>query len=151
LRVLIVGGPGRGEALAASLVAEGHAVRVAGDEARRAAVESAGAQLWIGEPDVIGTLWRALDAVTVLLWALADDDRPDIHGSRLRFMLEKVTDSTVRGVLYETGGTHEESGLAEMRHARETNEIPWTTVDGGAEDWVAAARGAVTAVLEQPR
>jgi hypothetical protein len=105
----MVGGGCRGLRLARELVAEGNAVRaVTRGEEGRAAIEAAGSECWIGDPDRIGTLRYALDNVTVLLWLLGTATGPnvaDLHGSRLRMMLEKVTDTTVRGVLYEAAGT----------------------------------------------
>ena len=71
MRVLIVGGGCRGLDLARALVADGHAVRVVTrTEARRAAIEAAGGECWIGDPDRVGTLRYALENVTLLLWLL---------------------------------------------------------------------------------
>ena len=111
MRVLLVGGGCRGLDLTRRLVADGHAVRlVTRDAERRAEVEAAGAECWIGTPDVIGTLRYGLENVTLLLWLLgtAEGDAEKVsalHGSRLRMMLEKTTDTTVRGVIYEAAGT----------------------------------------------
>lgn len=156
----MVGGGCRGLSLARSLTAEGHAVRVVTrDPARRPAIDTAGAETWIGDPDVVGTLRYALDNVTVLLWLLgtATGDREKVaalHGSRLRMMLEKTTDTTVRGVVYEAAGPLPrelyESGLGEMQLARETNEIPWAVVRADPADvgaWLPAARDAVHSLL----
>jgi len=83
----MVGGGCRGLRLARDLVAEGHAVRaVTRSDERRAAIEAAGCECWIGDPDRIGTLRYALDNVTVLLWLLGTATGPnavDLHGSRL--------------------------------------------------------------------
>ncbi len=144
----MVGGGDRALQLGRELAADGHAIRVvARSEDERAAIEAAGAECWIGDPDRIGTLRYALEGVTVLMWLLARADEEPLHGSRLRMMLEKTTDTTVRGVVYEAGGPHEAAGLAEMEHARATNEIPYAAFDTHAEDWVAAARAAVGEVL----
>src|SRR5207342_558513 len=71
LRALIVGGGCRGLDLARELAAEGHALRVVTrTEAGRAAIEAAGAECWIGDPDRVGTLRYALENVTLLLWLL---------------------------------------------------------------------------------
>ena len=95
----MVGGGCRGLALARTLVAEGNAVRaVTRSPARRAEIEAAGCECWIGDPDRIGSLRYALDNVTVLLWLLGTATGPNVealHGSRLRMMLEKTTDTTV--------------------------------------------------------
>jgi len=129
----------------------------------RAAIEAAGAECWIGDPDVIGTLRYALDNVTLLLWLLgtasgsADAVAP-LHGSRLRMMLEKTTDTTVRGVVYEATGTVDPAALAagveEMRRARRTNEIPYALLEADRADgdaWRRAAREAIDALLTARR
>ena len=158
----MVGGGCRGLALARELVAGGHAVRaVTRTEARRAAIVAAGCECWIGDPDRIGTLRYALDNVTVLLWLLGTATGPnvaDLHGSRLRMMLEKVTDTTVRGVVYEAAGTVDaaalRAGAAELARARELNEIPGALLQADPRDertWVASARAAVDSLLTSAR
>jgi riboflavin biosynthesis pyrimidine reductase len=158
----MVGGGCRGLRLARELVADGHAVRaVTRTEDRRAEIEAAGCECWIGDPDRIGTLRYALDNVTVLLWLLGTATGPNVaelHGPRLRMMLEKVTDTTVRGVLYEAGGTVDaaflQAGAAEVARARELNEIPGALLDADPRDegaWVAAARAAIARLLAVER
>ena len=158
----MVGGGCRGLRLARELVAEGHAVRaVTRTEARRGELEAAGCECWIGDPDRIGTLRYALDNVTLLLWLLGTATGPnvtDLHGSRLRMMLDKVTDTTVRGVLYEAAGTVEhatlEIGVREMAHAQALNEIPGATLEADPADpeaWLAAARAAIAHLLTVER
>jgi NAD(P)H-binding len=151
----MVGGGCRGLALARTLVAEGHAVRaVTRTPARRAEIEAAGCECWIGDPDRIGTLRYALDNATVLLWLLATATGPgaaDLHGSRLRMMLERTTDTTVRGVVYE--GT-DPSGLSELDRARRLNEIPYAVLRADPADddaWRAGARQAIASVLAARR
>lgn len=165
MRVLMVGGGCRGLDLARELVAEGHAVRaVTRTEAGRAAIEAVGAECWIGTPDVIGTLRYGLDNVTLVLWLLGtasgDPEKvAAVHGSRLKMMLEKTTDTTVRGVVYEAAGTVGAdvlaAGVAEMEHARATNLIPFALVDadprGDRAVWLAQVRGAVERLLAGPR
>jgi hypothetical protein len=160
VRVLLVGGGCRGLRLTRELVAEGHAVRaVTRTEAGRAAIEEAGGECWIGTPDVIGTLRYGLESVTILVWALgtaagsAEEIAP-LHGSRLRMMLEKTTDTTVRGVLYEAAGTVPadvlRTGAAELQRANELNEIPYALLDADpadAEAWVRGAREAIDGLL----
>ena len=158
----MVGGGCRGLRLARELVAEGHAVRaVTRSEERRAEIEAAGCECWIGDPDRIGTLRYALDNVTVLLWLLGTATGPnvaDLHGSRLRMMLEKVTDTTVRGVLYEAAGSVAPAslrvGAAELARARELNEIPGALLKADPADqatWVAVARDAIDRLLAAER
>jgi hypothetical protein len=148
--VLLVGGGCRGLALTRELVAEGHAVRaVTRFEANRERVEAAGAECWIGDPDVVGTLRYALDNVTLLVWALGTVAVPELHGSRLAMMLEKTVDTTVRGVVYEPCPAQPQ-GLDELRRARELNEIRFALLEADPGDeaaWVAAAHGALGTLL----
>jgi hypothetical protein len=164
MRALMVGGGCRGLDLARDLVAEGHAVRAVTRRAEaRAAIEAAGAECFIGDPDVVGTLRYALDNVTVLLWLLGTATGPPdkvaaLHGSRLRMMLEKTTDTTVRGVVYEAAGTVDPAilagGVEEVRRARRTNEIPFAlleTARGDGATWRRDARAAIDALLTARR
>ena len=161
----MIGGGCRGLELTRGLVADGHAVRcVTRTEAGRAAIEAAGGECWIGTPDVIGTLRYGLENVTLVMWLLgtatgtADEIGP-LHGSRLRMMLEKTTDTTVRGVVYEAVGTVGPetlaSGVAEMEHAQRTNEIPFALLHcdpgGDRQAWLAEARSAIERLLAGPR
>jgi hypothetical protein len=158
----MVGGGCRGLTLARSLVAEGHAVRaVTRDEARRAAIEAAGCECWIGDPDRVGTLRYALDNVTILLWLLGTATGPnvaEVHGPRLRMMLDKTTDTTVRGVVYEAAGTVGDTtfaaGVDEIDRARRLNEIPGALLRADPRDtdaWVAAAREGIEHLLSVDR
>lgn len=164
MRALVVGGGScRGLDLTRALAADGHAVRVVTrTAARRADVEAAGAECWIGTPDAIGTLRYALDNVTVLLWLLgtaAGGDVAALHGSRLTMMLERVTDSTVRGVVYEAAGTVAasalEAGAHEIREANRKNEIPFRLLDadprGDRAAWLGATLGLVDSLLGAKR
>jgi len=164
VRALVVGGGCRGLDLARALTAEGHAVRIVTRRPEaRAAIEAAGAECFAGDPDVVGTLRYALEGVTILLWLLGTASGPAdkvaaLHGSRLRMMLSRTTDTTVRGVVYEAAGTVGAdvlaAGVEEMRHARRTNEIPYALLEVGREDraaWVAAARAAIDVLLTAGR
>lgn len=160
MRALVVGGGScRGLGLTRRLAGDGHAVRVvARTPARRAGIEAAGGECWIGTPDAIGTLRYALDNVTVLLWLLgtaAGGDVAALHGSRLAMMLERVTDSTVRGVVYEAAGTVDpaalEAGADEVRDAHRKNEIPFRllTADprGPREEWLTTTLALIDSLL----
>ena len=165
MRALIVGGGCRGLDLTRALVADGHAARVVTrTEAGRAAIEQAGGECWIGTPDVIGTLRYALENVTLLFWLLGtatgDPEKvAALHGSRLKMMLEKTTDTTVRGVLYEAQGTLDPqvlaAGVAEVEHARRTNEIPFALLQrdprGDREAWLGEVRSEIDRLLAGPR
>jgi hypothetical protein len=160
VRVLLVGGGCRGLELARGLVADRHAVRaVTRSEAHRARIETTGAECWIGDPDVVGTLRYALENVTILVWALGTaSGTPEgvaaLHGPRLEMMLSMVIDTTVRGVVYEAAGSAGPgafaTGLAELRRTCGLNEIPFEVVDeepGDAAAWAAASRNAIDRLL----
>jgi nucleoside-diphosphate-sugar epimerase len=140
-RVLIVGCGCRGQALARSLVAAGHAVRgTTRDVARADAISAAGAESYIGDPDRIGTLMDALVGVTVLCWLFGDVPDADLHGGRLRMLFEKLVDTPVRGVVYESGTA---AGEAIARDAAERWQIPVEIVAmGGAREAVDRLLGA---------
>jgi nucleoside-diphosphate-sugar epimerase len=160
VRVLLVGGGCRGIALTRELVAAGHAVRaVTRAETGRAAIEAAGAECWIGDPDIVGTLRYALENVTIVVWALgtAAGTRAEVaalHGPRLEMMLSKIIDTTVRGVVYEAAGTATDedfaNGTREVERLATLNEIPYAIVDADPADrerWVATARRAIDGLL----
>ena len=163
MRVLLSGGGCRGLRLAEALAAEGHAVRaVTRDEAHRAQIEAAGAECWIGDPDVVGTLRYALENVTILVWALGTatgsaEAVAALHGPRLEMMLSKSIDTTVRGIGYEAAGTVAPEVLAagarELRRACELNEIPCEVLTADPADaaaWARAARAAIDRLLGVP-
>ncbi len=164
MRALVVGGGScRGLELTRTLAADGHAVRVVTRSgARRAEIEEAGGECWIGTPDAIGTLRYALDNVTVLLWLLgtaAGGDVAALHGSRLTMMLERVTDSTVRGVIYEAAGTVAAVALAAgahaVREANRKNEIPFRLLEVDPREdraaWLTATVGSIDSLLGAER
>jgi hypothetical protein len=160
-RVLIVAGGCRGRQLGAGLVAEGHVARITTrSEAGRAAIESIGAECWVGTPDGLGTLRGALDGVTVAMWLLgcatgSSAELEALHGTRLRLFLTQMIDTTVRGFVYEARGTSipSEALAAGGRSVRELtglNAIPAVllTADPAAGDvWLAQARTAVASLL----
>jgi hypothetical protein len=158
-RLLVVGGGCRALDLAADLRADRHAIRaVTRTEGHRGAIEAAGAECVIADPDVIGSLRYALDNVTLLLWLLGTATGPnvaDLHGSRLAMMLERTIDTTARGIVYEAAGTVDPGVLAEGRALVERvagyNEIPLRVLEADPADrpaWVAAARAAVAELLD---
>jgi hypothetical protein len=148
-RFLVVGGAScRALALTRDLVAEGHAVRaVTRTEAHRELIEDAGGEVWLGTPDVIGTLRYALESVTLLLWLLGRADEPELHGSRLEMMLEKTIDTTARGVIYEAGPPE---GVATVERMAGFNEIPYRILTADPDDqaaWLAETRRAIDELL----
>jgi uncharacterized protein YbjT (DUF2867 family) len=159
-RFLLVGGGCRGLGLARLLTAEGHAVRVTTrTEEGRSAVEAAGAECWIGDPDRIGTLRYALDSVTALCWLLGTATGPAeqvaaLHDTRLEMMLARTIDTTVRGFVYESAGTVAPDALARgadvVREVASRSGIPAEVLSASPKEreaWTAAARDAISRVL----
>jgi uncharacterized protein YbjT (DUF2867 family) len=160
-RILIVACGCRGRALASALAAEGHAVRgTTRDPGAAVAIAGAGAEPFVGDPDRIGTLMPALDAVTIVCWLLGSARGEEaaltaLHGTRLRFFLEKCVDTTVRGFVYEAAGSagaeRLQAGAGLIREAGATWEIPYAPIDADPADpegWVTGALGAIHALLE---
>ena len=150
-RVLIVGCGCRGQALACALASEGHAVRgTTRDAARIRAIEAAGAEPVVADPDRLATLMPAIGGVTVVCWLMGTADAPDLHGPRLESMLEHIVDTPVRGLVYETGGTERAEGEEAARRAAATYSMPVEVLaaDPAAHaGWTAAALAAVQRVL----
>lgn len=129
-------------------------------EARRPAIEAAGAEVWIGDPDRIATISYALDGVTVLCWLMGSaQGTPEalaaLHGSRLKMLLERTIDTTVRGLVYEAAGSVDaallEAGAETVEHACAYSEIPHALLRSdpadGYDAWLAAAVASVGELL----
>jgi nucleoside-diphosphate-sugar epimerase len=134
-RILIVGGGCRGRQLAAALTRAGDVVRITTrSDARRADIEAAGAECWVGTPDRLETLRGALDRVAVLCWLMgsasgAEDELRALHTERLRFFITQAIDTTVRGVVYEavSAGTPQallDDGRRIVEELAQRNAIP---------------------------
>jgi nucleoside-diphosphate-sugar epimerase len=159
-RCLIIGCGCRGLALAASLRAAGHAVRgTTRDPDRRAEIEAVGVEAFVGDPDRVGTLARALEHVgvaCVLLGSAVGDPEQlaALHGTRLDMLMERMLDTTVRGIVYESAGTAPaevlREGASRVRYACERNLIPYALLDADPSDheiWTAAAVAAFEGAL----
>ncbi len=133
-RALIVGCGCRGRLLGGRLKEEGWAVR---GTSRRddglAAIEAAGMDPALADPNLPGTLLELVGDVTVVHWLLgsAVADREAvvaIHGPRLERFVEKLVDTPVRGFVYEAGGNvpppNLERGEEIVRAAADTWRIP---------------------------
>ena len=159
-RCLIVGCGCRGLALAAELRAAGHAVRgTTRDPSRRAELEAAGVEAHIGDPDRVATLAPAFDhtGVACVLLGSARGDHEQLaalHSTRLDMLLERMLDTTVRGIVYERAGSVDPellaAGAERVRHACERSLIPFVLLDtdpAGHEPWLAAAVDGVERIL----
>jgi uncharacterized protein YbjT (DUF2867 family) len=149
-RVLLVGCGCRGQALAGALVEAGHAVRgTTRDPARLAAIEAAGAEAVIADPDRLGTLMAPLAGVSALCWLMGSADVPALHAERLGSLLEHVVDTPVRGFVYEAARSEQlRGGAALVAQASERWRIPAEVVAADPADH-AAWLGAMTAAVER--
>ncbi len=155
-RVLIVGCGCRGSSLGGALAASGLAVRgTARSPARLPDLETAGIEGVLADPDRVGTLVSELAGVTVVCWLMGSaEDSPDVHGPRLRSLLEHLVDTPVRGLVYESAGTANAALLAEgaaiVREASQTWHIPVEIVDINTavhDAWLEAMKAAVERLL----
>ena len=141
--------------LARGLMAEGHAARgTSRDPARRAALAAEGGEPVEGDPDRIGTLIAALAQVGIVYLLLGSaTGEPDaiaaLHGERLSMLLEKLIDTTVRGVVYEAAGTVDEGvlrgGAQLVRAVCQRSRIPYALLEtdpAERELWLSEALGA---------
>jgi uncharacterized protein YbjT (DUF2867 family) len=138
-RALIVGCGCRGRALGRRLSAEGWAVRgTSRREDGLAAIEVAGIEPALADPDRVGSLLELVGDVAVVVHLLGSAaGEPEalaaIHGPRLERLLERLVDTPVRGLLYEAVGNVEpallEAGAASVRTASRTWRIPVAVVE----------------------
>jgi uncharacterized protein YbjT (DUF2867 family) len=160
-RCLIIGCGCRGRSLAGELVARGHAVR---GTTRRAdgvgSIEAVGAEAFVGDPDVVGTLIPAFEQVTVACLLLGSAAGPPVrlealHDTRLDMLLTKLVDTTVRGIVYEASGAVDPAVLAKgaalVRERCEDARMPYVLLRADAADaggWTVAAAAAVQRALD---
>ena len=156
--MLIVGCGCRGRELARALLAEGHAVRgTTRSPERLDAIEAAGAEAVIADPDRLGTIMVQLAGVSAICWLLGSATGPgaaDLHGPRLQTMLERLVDTPVRGLVYEAAGSVDAAllarGAATVREAAATWRMPAEVVEADPADhpaWLAAMTAAVGRLL----
>jgi len=125
-RALIVGCGCRGRQLGERLLADGWAVRGTSRRGKGlAAIEAAGIEPALADPDRPGTILELVNDVAVLVLLLgnasgSDEELAAIHGPRLERLMEHLVETPVRGVLYE--GT--EFGAGVVQAASRTWRIP---------------------------
>jgi uncharacterized protein YbjT (DUF2867 family) len=159
-RCLIVGCGCRGLELTRALRVEGRAVRATTrDEGRRAAIEAAGAEPFVGDPNRVGTLAPALAHVGVACILLGsatgtEEQLAALHSTRLDMLLERMLDTTVRGVVYQAAGSVDpallSAGVARVRHACERSLIPYELLSAdpaAGEGWITEAVTAIDRAL----
>lgn len=130
------------------------------DPAGAAGIEAAGVEAVIGDPDVIATLARSLEHVSVACVLLgsavgSEEQLAAIHGTRLEMLLTRMVDTTVRGIVYEACGSVEaavlEAGAARVRERCEDARIPYALLradPGDVDAWTLAAVAAVNSALD---
>jgi alkyl hydroperoxide reductase subunit AhpC len=129
-RALIVGCGCRGRELGQELLAEGWAVRgTSRSEEGLVAIESAGIEPALADPDRPGTILELVNDVAVLVLLLGNlsgsgEELAAVHGPRLERLMEHLVETPVRGVLYE--GTEGGAGVVEA--AGRTWRIPVRTL-----------------------
>jgi uncharacterized protein YbjT (DUF2867 family) len=148
-RALIVGCGCRGSALGEALLGAGWQVRgTTRSEGSCGAMEAAGIETVIADPDRLATILDHLDGVTLVYWLLGfARGEPDavgaLHGPRLEGLLAKLVDTPVRGFVYEGAGDVDRTLLGDgarlVREAHERWRIPvevTTTEPGEREPWL---------------
>jgi nucleoside-diphosphate-sugar epimerase len=159
-RALLVGCGCHGRELGRALRADGWAVR---GTSRRAdalpAIEAAGIEPALADPDRVGTVLEHVADVAVVAWLLgsATGTREEVEAAnrlRLGSLLEKLVDSPVRGFVFEGAGSADPDVLAAgaelVERAGRTWMIPVRVVtaerdEGGA--WTKAMAAAAADVL----
>jgi uncharacterized protein YbjT (DUF2867 family) len=131
---LIIGCGCRGRGLGERLLAAGWAVRgTSRSEEGLAAIEAAGIEAALADPDRVGTVLEHVGDVAVVFHLLGSatgepEALAEIHGPRLERLLEKVVDTPVRGIVYEAVGSVDaavlEGGAGLVETASQTWRIP---------------------------
>jgi hypothetical protein len=96
--------------------------------------------------------------VSAICWLLGSaEGAPELHGARLRTLLELLVDTPVRGVVYEAAGSVDggllAAGAAITREASVRWRIPVEVVDedpSSQAQWGVAMAAAIGRVLRQP-
>ena len=162
-RCLIIGCGCRGQSLARELRGAGHAVRGTTRSSGRAAeIEAAGAEPFIGDPDVIATIAPSFDHASIACVLLGSAQGPAdaiaaLHGTRLEMLLARMLDTTIRGIAYEVAGSVAsdvlEAGGRIVADVCSDSRIPFELLDRDPADgpgWLEAAVGAVSRLLDAP-
>lgn len=141
-RALIVGCGCRGRELGEGLLAEGWAVRgTSRREEGLAAIEAAGIEPALADPNRPGTILGLVNDVAVLVLLLGNvqgsaELLAAIHGPRLERLLEHLVETPVRGVVYE--GTKAGNEIVEA--AARTWRIPVEILAEGDDPGAAVHR-----------
>lgn len=131
---MIVGCGCRGRELGGELLAQGWAVRgTSRREEGLAAIEAAGIEPALADPEQPGTLLELVGDVTAVHWLLGSasgspESLAAIHGPRLERFLERLVETPVRRFVYEASGSVDPEllrrGAGLVRAAAERWRIP---------------------------
>lgn len=122
-----------------------------------AAIEAAGIEAALADPDRVGTVLELVADVAVVFHLLGSaTGEPatlaEIHGPRLERLLEKVVDTPVRGVVYEAVGSVDGAVLAGgaelVGTASRTWRIPAKGVTAEPNDPVEWSQGMLDLALD---
>ena len=124
------------------------------DPRRGGAIEAAGIEPAVADPDRPATLLDLVADVAVIHWLLGSarggaETIAAIHGPRLERLLEKLVDSPVRGFVYEAAGAvgrpQLEQGETIVLSASRTWHIPVEVVSADPADFERWLRAMVSA------
>src|SRR5690349_10772833 len=116
-RILLIGWDGRAGALARAVRERGHLVQGTASTADGlAAIEQAGAEAVLADPDRLGTVLPHLQGVSAVGWLAGDSPR-------LEALVETLVDTHVRGLACEPGPCAETA-----RRIAETSNVGFETV-----------------------
>jgi NADP-dependent 3-hydroxy acid dehydrogenase YdfG len=154
-RCLIVACGCRGLMLARELRAAGHPVRATSRRRERLPlIAAAGAEARPADPNRVGTVVPVLADVALVYLLLGSacgtrDQLAALHGVRLQTLLQRMLDTTVRGILYEAAGCVPsellEEGAATVRSVCEGSRIPFALLRADPQQPSVWVRAAVTA------
>lgn len=157
-RALIVGCGCRGRELGAALAQRGWLVRGTSREpASLAAIEAAGIEAVVADPDRIATVLDQLEGVALIYWLLGGArGEPEavaaLHSARLERLLEEIVDTPVRGFVYELAVGLEAAtalgALELLRGAADRWRIPFEVVDAPPGDHRSWLEGMLAAAAE---
>jgi uncharacterized protein YbjT (DUF2867 family) len=142
-RALIVGCGCHGRLLGERLLAESWQVRgTSRREEGLAAIEAAGIEPALADPDDPGTVLDLVGDVATVYWLLGSAGGPAenleaIHGPRLERFLERLVETPVRRFVYEADGSADrailERGSSIVRAAGERWHIPVVVTGRGTD------------------
>ena len=142
-RALIVGCGCYGRELGAALTRRGWLIRgTSRSHEGAAAIEAAGIEPAIADPERIGTVLDAIEGVSLIYWLFGRVATPELHGPRFERLLEEIVDTPVRALVYELNEALEPADAAAafeaLRAANERWRIPSEAVaaERGTDSWL---------------